>query len=491
MRKQRSDTPETAAPRLADVWPGVADDEATAHLADVAVPAAQKPPVPPADLSHREFDASPFWQRIPAFAEVTEEQFRDYKWQNKNSVTRVEQLADLLGDLAPPEFLDDVREGMGRAPMNVRLSPYVLGLIDWSDPYHDPLRTQFLPVASRLSPDHPRLTLDSLHERRDSPTLGLVHRYPDKTLFLSIGVCPVYCRFCTRSYAIGGDTDTVEKVQYSPDNKRWNRAFAYLASRPEVEDVVVSGGDAYFLSPNNLRKIGETLLAIPHIRRIRFASKGPAVMPLKLLTHDKWVDALADVSDLGRSLGKEVALHTHFNSPNEITAFSREAMDRLFQRGVKVRNQSVLVRGVNDDAAVMTTLVKKLSYMNVQPYYVYQHDMVQGVEDLRTSVAVTTEIERHVRGATAGFNTPVFVNDVPGGGGKRDVHSYDHYDRTTGISVYRSPTVDPDAVYLYFDPLHALPREGRERWQDAAEHDRMVSEALAAAGVEAPQPVPA
>jgi lysine 2,3-aminomutase len=470
-----------------DLYPDLARHPDLAHLADVEVPDARKRPVAKADLAHRDLDANEFWRRVPAYRDVGAEEFRDHHFQTNRSVTSVEQLATVLGDLVPPEFLDDVRAGMRRAPMNVRLSPYVVGLIDWTHPYTDPLRIQFLPLGSRLRADHPRLTLDSLHEREDSPTLGLVHRYPDKALFLAIGVCPVYCRFCTRSYAIGGDTETVAKVQYSPDNARWNRAFAYLLSRPEVEDVVVSGGDSYFLSPNNLRRIGETLLAIPHLRRIRFASKGPAVMPMKILTHDAWVDALVAVSDRGRALGKEVALHTHFNHPREITAITGEAMNRLFQRGVKVRNQSVLIRGVNDNARTLTTLVRRLSYVNVQPYYVYQHDMVSGVEDLRTRVKTAVDLERQVRGATAGFNTPIFVNDVPGGGGKRDVHSYEHYDEVTGISVYRSPAVKDDAYYLYFDPLHLLPREGRKRWARASEHETMVAEALAAAGA----PVPA
>jgi lysine 2,3-aminomutase len=205
---------------------------------------------------------------------------------------------------------------------------------------------------------------------------------------------------------------------------------------------------------------------------------------MKILTHEEWTDALTGVVEKGRSLGKEVALHTHFNCPAEISSITKDAMDRLFERGVKVRNQSVLIRGVNDDPDDMAHLVKKLSHMNVQPYYVYQHDMVKGVEDLRTRLGDSADLERRVRGETAGFNTPTFVTDVPGGGGKRDLHSYDHYDETTGVSVYRSPAVDEDLRYLYFDPLHLLPEEGRRRWKDPSSHDDIVQEALAAAGAE-------
>jgi lysine 2,3-aminomutase len=433
-------------------------------------------------LVHRHFDQSEFWRSIPAFAGVSREEFLDHGFQNRHSVTSVDGLREIIGPLVTPAFLDDVDEGMRRAPMSLRLSPYTLARVDWAQPYDDPLRIQFLPLGSRLLPDHPRLRLDSLHEQQDSPTPGLVHRYPDKVLFLAVDVCPVYCRFCTRSYAIGGDTETVEKVSYLPERRRWSQAFAYLRTRPEVEDVVVSGGDAFYLAPRHLQDIGQALLAIPHIRRIRFATKGPAVAPMKILTHHKWTDALTAVVEEGRAQGKEVALHTHFNCPREVSDITRQAMAILFERGVKVRNQSVLIRGVNDDREDMVHLVRKLSYMNVQPYYVYQHDMVKGVEDMRTRLGDAAELERGVRGATAGFNTPTFVTDVPGGGGKRDLHSYDHYDETTGVSVYRSPLVGGDLRYLYFDPLHLLPEEGRRRWSDPARHDAIVAEALAAAG---------
>jgi len=206
-------------------------------------------------------------------------------------------------------------------------------------------------------------------------------------------------------------------------------------------------------------------------------------MPMKVLSDGEWTDTLVDLVNIGRRRHKEVCLHTHFNSTREITDITRRAMNLLFERGVKVRNQAVMVRGVNDDPDEMVHLVRKLSWMNVQPYYVYQHDMVKGVEELRTRVVTTLEVERAVRGSTAGFNTPTFVNDVPGGGGKRDVHSYDHYDEITGVSVYRSPSVDLDKVYLYFDPISLLPEEGIERWNDPREHEAIVDEAIKAAGL--------
>jgi lysine 2,3-aminomutase len=306
----------------------------------------------------------------------------------------------------------------------------------------------------------------------------LTHRYPDKALFLPLNTCPVYCRFCTRSYAVGVDTEEVEKVELRVSPERWQRAFRYIASRPELEDIVISGGDAYNLRATQLTEIGEALLAMPNIRRLRFATKGPAVMPQKILTDVAWTDALTAVVEKGRKLHKEVALHTHFNHPEEITSITQDAMNRLFERGITVRNQSVLVRGVNDTTDVMTLLVKRLGHVNVHPYYVYMHDLVQGVEDLRTSLDTALTIEKHVRGVTAGFNTPTFVADTPGGGGKRDVHSFEHYDRETGISVFRSPSVHPEAYYFYFDPLHVLSPEVQTRWKNPVEQDAMLAAAL-------------
>jgi len=417
---------------------------------------------------------------VPAYAQVSEAEFLDHRWQAKHSITNAAKLLAALEGLVPEEFFRDAAEGFKHAPMSVRVSPYLLSLVDWTRPYEDPLRIQFIPVASRRLPDHPKLGLDSLHERADMPVPGLTHRYPDKALFLALDTCPVYCRFCTRSYAVGLDTEQVEKFQLRVNQERWDKVFAYIASRPELEDIVISGGDAFQLRAEQISQIGETLLAMPNIRRFRYATKGPAVMPQKVLTDDAWLDALTRVVEQGRRLHKEVALHTHFNHPNEITTITKAAMDRLFERGITVRNQTVLVRGVNDSADTMTLLARRLGYVNVHPYYVYVHDLVKGVEDLRTTLQTGLDIERRLRGSTAGFNTPTFVVDAPGGGGKRDAHSFEHYDRETGIAVYTAPAVRPDKLFLYFDPIDRLSLAGQARWADPREHQAMVDEAVRA-----------
>jgi len=433
---------------------------------------------PPLGLDHRDLRDDDFWRVIPAFARVGAAEFHTHSFQARHSVTNVQQLRDTLGHLVPDSFFQDLSAGLRRAPMALRISPYLLSLIDWTQPDNDPIRVQFMPLASGQQPDHPCVRLDSLGEQADSPVPGLTHRYRDKALFLPLNSCPVYCRFCTRSYAIGGDTDTVGKLKLTPGLARWEQALAYIESRPELEDIVISGGDTYNLKAEHIRLIGERLLGMPNIRRIRYATKGLAVLPQKILTDQPWVDALTSVVALGRRLHKDVVVHTHFNHPREITAVTRRATDRLAEHGVFIRCQTVLQRGVNDSPETMQLLIRRLAYVNVHPYYVFFHDMVPGVEDLRTSLAAGLRIEKHVRGSTAGFNTPSFVVDTMGGGGKRDAHSFEHYDRDHGIAVFTSPAVKPGVKFLYFDPLLTLSETARQAWSDPAHRAQIISTAL-------------
>lgn len=441
---------------------------------------ADAQPEPP-HLEHRRLRRDEFWRVIPAYAQVDHSEFHSHTFQVQHTVTNVAQLRETLRHLVPEAFCLDVLAGLKRAPMALRISPYLLSLVDWDNPYEDPLRTQFLPVASQQEQDHPEARFDSLQEQKDSPAPGLTHRYPDKALFLPLRSCPVYCRFCTRSYAIGGDTERIEKLRLSARPQHWEEAFAYIATRPELEDIVISGGDTYNLRPEHLQAIGERLLRLPNIRRIRYATKGLCVMPQKILTDGAWTDSLTRVAELGRQLHKDVVVHTHFNHPREITGITQDALGRLTERGITVRCQTVLQNRVNDDPATMQLLVRRLGYLNVHPYYVYLHDLVPGVEDLRTSLTTGLHLEKHVRGHTAGFNTPSFVVDTMGGGGKRDAHSYEYYSRETGIAVFTSPSVKPGIFFLYFDPLRGLEEGQQIRWQFPEERRAMIRAALEAA----------
>ena len=289
---------------------------------------------------------------------------------------------------------------------------------------------------------------------------------------------------------MGANTETVAKASLKPKLSRWNEMLDYIANTPVIQDVVISGGDSYSLAPHHLRMIGDRLLDIDHVRRFRVATKGLCVSPSRTIDpNDSWTDELIRLSNIGRQRGKHVALHTHFNHPNEFSWVTREAAQKLFQNSVVVRNQSVLLKGVNDDAETMGSLIRELGDNNILPvsrrfqhcrfrlpflpscqltnllkYYVYAGDMVKGVEDLRTPLQTILDLECQLRGSIAGFLMPQFVVDLPGGGGKRLASSYRTYDRNTGVSTFVAPAVKckdkEDRVYEYYDPLASLPGDG-------------------------------
>lgn len=435
------------------------------------------------DLLHRNFRDDEFWKTIPGYEKVTPAEFGDSAWQMKNSIKKVDQVKTILGHRCSETFYQDMLAGQAITPMNIRITPYIFSLINWDDPVNDPIRKQFLPLGSQFLPDHPFYKEDSLHEDVDSPVPMLTHRYHDKVLLLPTTICPVYCSYCTRSRIIGGSTEAVDKDTYGFNQAKLEAVFEYIRSKPQVEDVVVSGGDAFMLTGKQLTYLGESLLSIPHIRRIRIATKGIAIYPQKVLTDDDWFNSLKHIHQFAKNQGKAVFIHTHFSSPKEITLWSKMACDRLFSEGIIVRNQAVLQEGVNDTVDEMVLLVRQLSYMNVQPYYVYMHDMVPGCEHFRTSIHEGVELEKAVRGITAGFNTPTFVCDLPGGGGKRHVASYEYYDRDLGISAWVAPNVKPGQVFTYFDPIRKLPKEVQEKYKIEKERNLMIETVKKKAGL--------
>ncbi|MFU2510109.1 KamA family radical SAM protein [Pseudoalteromonas sp. ASV78] len=424
------------------------------------------------------FRTGDFWRKLVPYENVTASEFNDHRWQVKNSISSQRRVIEFLKKVASEDFIEEVEKALNKVPMRVRITPYMLSLIDWDSPVNDPIRLQFLPLSSEICEDHPMLTLDSLNEQADSPIEHLVHRYPDKVLFLPQSSCPVYCRYCTRSYAVGGSTDTVEKKSGRLSAFDEEAIFAYLSEHTEIEDVVVSGGDLYNLTGTEMRHLGIRLLRLPNIKRIRLATKGLAISPMRILNHDDWTQALIEISAEGRRLHKQVALHTHFNHCQEITDITRQAMQVLYANHVTVRNQAVMLRGVNDSYKAQSELIKLLSALNIQPYYVYQHDMVQGLEFLRTPLWRMLEIEEKVRGITAGFNIPTFVVDLPNGGGKRDVWSFRYYDQETGLSVYRAPSVKENTYFFYADPLHSLSYENAVKWDEKGAVEKFKKQAL-------------
>ncbi|KAI1365006.1 L-lysine-aminomutase [Xylaria arbuscula] len=461
-----------------------------------------------------------FWRELAPFRNISRDDFLSWDWNRKNVVetwkTR-QGLLEFFGAVVPDEvprltgiggmqtrdeFCTDVVDGIKESTMSVRVMPLVLTRINWSDPANCPIFRQFIPLKSIMVDDHLQLELDSLHEQKDSPVKAIVHRYPDKALFLPTSVCPTFCLFCTRSYGVGASTDSVHKVGFKLSRSRIDEAFEYIRSQDQLRDVVVSGGDAYYLPdqyelfgfavsllhpnapyitpqpPENnvlhsnstnmrdsrsvLKEIGDRLISMKNIQRFRIATKGLAVCPNRILDdNDPWTQTLLYIADKARKANKHFAVHTHFNHPNEITWLTEKASRKLHQAGVTVRNQSVLLRGINDDVDTMSSLIQKLASMNIQPYYVYQCDMVPKVEHVRTPLQTILDLESQLRGTIAGFFMPQFVVDCPGGGGKRLACSYDSYDRETGVSTFRAPALKKNGkegkVYRYYDPLPPKP----------------------------------
>ena len=408
------------------------------------------------------------------FGDIDIDTFLDAHWQDKNSVIRFKQLEERLCGIVSPATLNEIGQGISKVGMSLRITPYVLSLINWHEIETDPIRRQFLPMHFELEDDHPCLSVDSLAERETSPVAGLVHRYPDKVLFLITSVCPVYCQYCTRSYAVGQNTAALRKDHVASAH-HWNNAIDYIRSHQEIEDVVLSGGDVARVKPAVLARLGSALLEIDHIRRIRLATKALCVEPMKILNDDTWFRAIIGLVEQGRSLFKDVCLHTHFNHPNEVTEMVEEAMRRLHSEGVHVRNQAVLLRGVNDDPKTLIELIRTLGRNNIHPYYVYTCDMVLGTEHFRVPLGTAQSLEKQVRGTTAGFNTPLFVVDAPGGGGKRDVHSEEFQNTRFGIHGFRAPAIDPMRIYFYLDPLRALTEEVREAWRHGAAGQQIIA----------------
>ncbi|KAI0838989.1 kama family protein [Hypoxylon sp. FL0890] len=418
-----------------------------------------------------------FWRPIPQWKDIPLKDFASWRWGVKNAVEakkdKRDKLMDFLHAALPEEvprakglhglqsrleFMADVVTGLRNSAMSVRIMPYILSRINWTDPANDPIFRQFIPLGSIMIDDHEFCKLDSLNEKNDRPVDLIVHRYPDKALFLPTSVCPTYCLFCTRSYGIGANTVEVTKEHYRGSLDKINAAFDYIESQEGLHDIVVSGGDAFYLSADVLESIGDRLIASKNIERFRFASKGLAVAPHRFLDQeDPWTDTLIRISDRAKRAGKHMALHTHFNHPNEISWITERASLKLLQAGITVRNQTVLLRGVNDNVDTMSTLIKKLGKMAIQPYYVYQCDMVPKIEHLRTPLRTILDIESQIQGTVAGFYIPKFVVDLPGGGGKRPASLCESYDRKKGISTFTQPALKSkgrgDKVYKYYDPV--------------------------------------
>jgi lysine 2,3-aminomutase len=365
-------------------------------------------------------------------------EWNDWRWQMRARIRNLAELSRIF------RLSDDERTAVERheGALPVGITPYYASLMGLDDA-QEPLRRTHIMTGDeyvRL----PGEDDDPLGEDHDTVAPGLVHRYPDRVLFLTTGTCSTYCRYCTRARVVGNPGG-----EYQFSTRQWEQALAYLEAHTEVRDVLLSGGDPLTLGDDKLDWLLGRLRAIKHIEFLRIGTKMPTVTPQRITK--SLVAILKKHHPLWMSL--------HFTHPSEFTPETTEATARLADAGIPLGSQTVLLKGVNDSAAVMVPLMHGLLKRRVKPYYLYQCDPIRGSGHFRTSVGKGLEIIQALRGHTTGYATPIFAVDAPGGGGK--------------IQLAPDPVVGRDGddlllrnfegkVYRYPDPGGALGRDKGE-----------------------------
>ena len=326
---------------------------------------------------------------------VMDSEWNDWHWQIKNSFRYFSQLEKFFKISIPEDH-----DFLNKDKLPLRITPYYASLIDFSNP-NDPLFKSVVPSSKEYKIFQGESS-DPLHETNSSPVPNLVHRYPDRVLFLVTGFCSTYCRYCTRSHMVAKK----DKSHFSL--KDFEPAFKYIEKHPEVRDVLLSGGDPFTLPIERLEYILNRLRAIPHVEILRIGTKVPAVLPQRI-TQD-FVNMLKKYHPLFVSI--------HFTHPNELTPEVAYACNALANAGIPLGSQTVLLKGINDNVDTMRQLMHGLLKIRVRPYYLYQCDPILGSGHFRTPVNKGLEIIKGLRGFTSGYAIPTYVIDAPGGGGK-------------------------------------------------------------------------
>lgn len=334
--------------------------------------------------------------RARAFPDATDADWNDWKWQLRNRIKDLPTLERVFTLTADERRT--VLELGDRLPVGI--TPHYATTIDPDDP-SDGVRKTMIPVGDEFLLSEGELA-DPLNEDGDMPVPGLVHRYPDRVLFLVTSFCATYCRYCTRSRLVG------KTGEYHFNYKQFQRAIDYIAATPEIRDVLISGGDPLTMADDRIEWLLSRLRAIEHVEFIRIGSKIPAVLPQRITPN------LCSILKKYHPLWMSI----HFMHPSEVTPEVAEACGRLADIGVPLGSQTVLNRGVNDDPAVMKRLMHNLLKIRVRPYYIYQCDPIPGSAHFRTPVETGLKIIEALRGHTTGYAVPTFVIDAPGGGGK-------------------------------------------------------------------------
>jgi len=338
--------------------------------------------------------AREFWHRH--FPEASLEHWTDWAWQLRHRFRDLPALERIVR-LSDTERKTIERIG-GRLPVGI--TPFYASLMSASDP-NDPIRRTMIPVGAELIRGRGEAD-DPLDEDGDSPVPGLVHRYPDRVLFLATNFCATYCRYCTRARLVG------HTGEYHFNTAQYQRAIDYVATHREIRDVLISGGDPLTMGDDRLAWLLSRLRRIKHVEFLRIGTKVPAVLPQRITR--ELVQMLRRFHPFWMSI--------HFMHPAELAPEVVQACERLADAGIPTGSQTVLVRGVNDDVDTMRQLMHGLLKARVRPYYLYQCDPISGSEHLRTPVEKGLEIIAGLRGHTTGYACPTFVVDGPGGAGK-------------------------------------------------------------------------
>ena len=364
------------------------------------------------------------YRRVPLWKDVSPEEWEDWQWQLRNRIYTVEQLQQVIR--LTPEEKSAVAKKEGRLVMAI--PPYWASLMDPADP-SCPIRRQAVPLAEEFNIAAHDMR-DPCGEDGDMPVKGLVHRYPDRVLFLVTEQCAMYCRHCTRRRLVGVNNGLMNT--YEP-------TFEYLRNHKEVRDVLISGGDPLMMTDLRLDRILTELRKIPHLEFIRIGSRTPVTMPQRVTP--EYCEVLRKHKPIWMSL--------HFCHPKEVTPRLKKAMDMLADSGVPLGSQTVLLKGINDDPEVMKKLMHELLKVRVRPYYIYQCDPAQGISHFRTSVETGIKIMEALRGHTTGYAVPTYVIDGPGGGGKIPVGPSYILSYENGVVTLRNFKGE---VYTYHEP---------------------------------------
>lgn len=335
------------------------------------------------------------YKEIKMWKDVTPEQWNDWKWQIRNRITSSDQLNGII-NLSEKERkdIDSCLEHFKMA-----ITPYFATLMDAGDP-NCPIRRQAVPSLNELVVQECDME-DPLGEEKYSPAEGLVHRYPDRVLLLLTHKCSMYCRHCTRRRVVGCE-------DFSLSSEKLDKALEYIRQNKQIRDVLLSGGDPLVMPDSWLENVIRRLREIPHVEIVRIGTRTPVALPMRI------------TDDLLKMLCKyqPIWINTHFNHPKEITEESAKACMKIVDAGIPLGSQTVLLRGINDDAGTLRELFTKLVKIRVRPYYLYQCDIAKGIGHFRTTVEQGIDIIRNIRGYISGFAVPTYVIDAPGGGGK-------------------------------------------------------------------------